>query len=76
MNTILIIKEGGILNNTFSILHLSDLHIAKNASGDYSWDLHMLISDIIDQINKMHITKLMIVVSVNLYRYVKWKEQV
>lgn len=63
MNTILKNKEGDILNSTFSILHLSDLHIAKTASGDYSWDLHTLISDIVDQINKMHVTKLMIVVS-------------
>lgn len=51
------------MDNTFSILHLSDLHIAKTSSGNYSWDLRTLISDIVEQINNLHIHKLMIVVT-------------
>ncbi len=51
------------MNNSVSILHLSDLHICKSSSDEYSEDLKILISDITEQLIEKHITKLIIIVS-------------
>lgn len=50
------------INNTFSILHLSDLHIVQN-NNTYQSDLDKLIDDVSIQVQENHITKLIIVVS-------------
>lgn len=50
------------INNTFSILHLSDLHIVQK-NNTYQSDLDKLIDDVSIQVQENHITKLIIVVS-------------
>ena len=52
------------INNTFSILHLSDLHIVDTKNnGTYQSDLNKLIGDIVAQIKENHVVNLIIVVS-------------
>lgn len=52
------------INNTFSILHLSDLHIVDTKNnGTYQSDLNKLIDDIVVQIKENHVINLIIVVS-------------